>query len=224
MTAQCFSSVRGRVLRITKLDSNGAVVLGANSQVVSDGFIKVDYAPNLREGQEIEVVNAAGSLCVSDTTKPQLKGYNLKLDLCSIDPSALGLLTGNQVITDTSAKDVGFRVAQAIGSADFAIEVWTDIPAGTTATKSYGYFLLPWVTQGVLDAFSIENNALTLSLNAKTAKGGGWGTGPTSYKPINGTAGAAAALSTPIGATDHLHVQVTTIAPPTAACGTASVS
>ena len=43
-SSQCFSLVRGRVMRATKLDTCGNPVYGPLSTVVSDGFITVGLA------------------------------------------------------------------------------------------------------------------------------------------------------------------------------------
>lgn len=215
MPTKCFSSVRGRVARFTKLNNAGTPQSDPRGMVTTDGFITVSYAPEIKDGEEIEVINASGGLCVSDTSPPQLKWFNVEIEFCNIDPSAINLLTGNEIVTDTGANDVGFRVKEAIGTANFALEVWTDIPA--SSPKAFGYFLLPYVVQGVVQDFTIENDALTMTVKARTAKGSGWGTGP--HLVVPSSTGAAAKLQSPIGATDHLHLQTTTIAPPAAVCG-----
>jgi hypothetical protein len=104
-------------------------------------------------------------------------------------------------------------------NAAFALEVWSNVPgvACEGGITGYGYTLLPFIAGGVLGDFTIENGAVTFQLtNAATKNGNSWGVGPYNVNP--GVAGAASPLATAMGPKDVLHVQYTTIAPPTPGC------
>jgi hypothetical protein len=115
----------------------------------------------------------------------------------------------------------------------FAIEIWTQVPGvacvGTPPLPNYGYFLLPCLRSATItgDITIDGSNAITVELTAKTTTPAGWGTGPanetnSSYDVVPTSAGNVPGhLLSPIGPTDHDHLQLTTIAPPAvpANCG-----
>jgi hypothetical protein len=54
-TTKCLSLVKGRRIRVTRLDNCGRPVYGDDSQVVSKGFISVGFTANTTESDEINV-------------------------------------------------------------------------------------------------------------------------------------------------------------------------
>jgi hypothetical protein len=224
MPSQCWSSVRGTTMRLTKLDNCCTPPAAGTpcSTIVTDGFVSVEYSPEISEAEDIEVKNAGGKICVTDPGCDELKWFNLALNFCNIDPDVFAFVTGSPLVLDWQGNSVGNRVQQGTNcDINFAREVWTDIPAqdcGAVGFKQYGYFLVPCVTAGVIGDFTIENDALTLQLNAKSKAGSGWGAGPYDVDATDAL-NTAGPLLTPIGPLDHLDLHVTTIAPPTPACG-----
>ena len=226
MTATCWSSLRGRVARFTKLDAccTPLAPLAACGSLTTKGFISVEYSPEISEAEEIEVKNAGGEICVTDPGCDELKWINLVITLCNVDPDLLTFVTGSPVVLDADGNGVGnrFRTGQAC-SINFGMEVWTDVPAAQCSVaggKQYGYFLTPCVGSGIIGDFTIENDALSLTINAKARSGSGWGVGP--YLVDDEGLGAIitpSPLLTPIGALDVLDMHLTTIAPPTPVCG-----
>ena len=95
--SKCFSLVRGRVMRVTRLDGCGAVVLGPDSQVVSDGFISVALTAQTDEGTAISVTNAAGKVCISDEPCPTFTGYDIAVEFCGVDPALIDIMTGQPI-------------------------------------------------------------------------------------------------------------------------------
>ena len=75
---KCLSLVKGRRIRVTKLDSCGRPIYGDDSQVVSKGFISVAFTANTSESDEINVTNAAGEVCVFEAAVTSLTGYGLE--------------------------------------------------------------------------------------------------------------------------------------------------
>jgi len=70
--SRCFSPVRGRAMRVTRLDGCGRPVYGDGSVGVSDGFVSVAFTANTDEGEEINVTNAAGKSrsCSATSIRP----------------------------------------------------------------------------------------------------------------------------------------------------------
>ena len=100
-----------------------------------------------------------------------------------------------------------------------SVTVTTLVTGSGTGTAS-GYFLLPHVTNGTLQAFTLENGAATFVINAWTKTPVPWGDGP--YNVVAGGAlGVPSSLITPVDPDAHMYVDYVTVDPPTASCGVA---
>lgn len=228
MSSQCFSLVRGRALRVTKLDGCGRVILGAGSQVSTEGFISVGLTANTEEGETISVTNAAGKVCILDEPSPSFTGYSIEVSFCGVDPELFSLMTGQKVVLNAAGTDaIGFRMNSGINLGDkgFALEMWSSVPVAacdSSGGASYGYFLVPFIQGGVLGDFTVENGAINFTLTGATSKDGSeWGVGP--YDVVRDAGGLPGPLLEAIDPKDHLHMQLTTVAPPAPSCGATEV-
>lgn len=226
MAATCWSSVRGKVLRVTKLDDccNPPAAGTACAFVVSDGFVSVAYSKNIAEGTDIEVRKADGTICVTDQSCPEMKWIDLTITLCKVDPDLLFLMTGAPRAANFAGVNVGFGDLEDIACVNFSLELWTDIPnqvCTVGGVKQYGYWLTPCVTNGIVAGdVTVENDAATFTVTARTRAGSAWGVGPVGFD-VDGqdAANTPGQLITPIGATEHRRIQIVTIPPPTPMCG-----
>lgn len=219
----CFALVKGRRMRVTRLDGCGRLQSSASSAIVTKGFVSVAFTANLNEGEEINQTNANGETCVYEPAVASLNNYSLEITFCEVNPELYAMLTGQAVVYGPDGDPVGFRIATGVSAADsgFALEVWSGVPAVQCSEDggegSFGYTLLPFVQGGTLGDFTIENAAVTFTIsNAQTKDGSGWGTGPYDVVPQEG--GGAGPLLEPIGPRDHFHIQWTDVAPPEEAC------
>lgn len=194
MADQCFSMVRGRVMRVTRLDGCGRVKSTGSSSITSEGFVSIAFTANIDEGESISVTNAAGKTCVRDTPVPRLTNYTLVVTFCEVNPQLYAMMTGQSTVFDASGNAVGFRVNTDVDPSEsgFAIEVWSNVPGVTCGSAidqgTFGYTLVPFVQGGVLGDFTIENNAVTFTVsNATTKSGGAWGVGPYDVVAAAGT-------------------------------------
>jgi hypothetical protein len=225
--SKCFSLVRGRVMRVTRLDGCGGVVLGPDSQVVSDGFVSVALTAQTDEGTAISVTNAAGKVCISDEPCPTFTGYDISVEFCGVDPALIDIMTGQPTVKDSSDVAIGFRMNTAVDACDsgFALEVWSNVPSALCAPGqegSFGYFLVPFVKGGIIGDFTIGNDAVNFTLTgAKSKDGSAWGVGP--YDVTRDDSSVPGPLLVAIDPNDHLNMELTTIAPPDAACGSVSL-
>lgn len=225
MVTKCASYVRGRAMRVTRLDACGRPVYGDCSTVTTRGFVSVGYTANIDEGEEINVPNAAGERCIYEPATPTLLGYTVEVTFCNVDPDLFSMMTGQRVVTDAFGDVVGFAMDTSVNASDsaFALEVWAGAPgAGACATEgstgTYGYILLPFLQGGVVGDFTIENAEVTFTIsNATTRDGNAWGVGP--YDVVVGVGSLPAPLPDPLTTTDHMYVIQTGIAPPEAECG-----
>lgn len=221
MSNTCFPLVRGRVMRATRLDECGRIKDSGCSAITTKGFVSVALTANIVEAEAITVVNANGENCVNDTGSPQFNGYGVAITFCNVDPELYGMMTHQEVVYDTEGDAVGFRMNTGVdvSKAAFALEVWSNVPGVACGVSggSFGYTLLPFISGGIIGDFTLENAAVSFVLqNAATKDGTVWGKGP--YDVVPGVGGIAGPLLTAMDVRDHLHVQLTTIEPPTPGC------
>lgn len=233
MPSTCWASTRGEVIRVTKLSDCCAPVTDACGVVVSDGFISVVLTQDIEAANVITVKNAADKVCVYDPGCDSLLSLTAVVTLCRVNPELIGIMTGQQVVLNYAGSAVGMRRSTDLAcNRRFAIEVWTDVPGaaciGSTPAKSYGYFLVPCLRAATLtgDVTINGTDAVSVELTAKTTIPSLWGTGPATadnaYKVVGiDASNTAGYLLSPIGSTDHDHMEITPIAPPAipANCG-----
>lgn len=223
MASRCVSPIKARVMRIVKLDSCGNPVTGAGSVVVSSGFVQIEVEPEYEEGTEYIVRNANDELCVNEKSPNTLKRVNLTMDFCQIDPDAVVIMTGERLLQATGGPPVtGTGVAFGEGqlTTRFSLEVWQPV-AGTGGctggVEQFVYWAFPNVGNPQIGSFTLENAALTFSVEADTkAASSSWGDGPGS--------GASYIPGTAIATDEHFAFNVVALAPPTPSCGATSLT
>jgi hypothetical protein len=226
MAAKCYGVLRGRRMRVTRLDECGVPIPGAGNEVTSKGFIKCDVSSEVEDGDDYTTKNAAGELCINESGDPQLKWLTTSIDFCNVDPELFGLMTGMPLVMDGDAENpsaIGFSVDEdTFATVAFALEIWTDVAGQTCGTggKTYGYALFPYNVQGALGDLTIENGAATFTIASRTHRDSGWGIGP--YEVVN-VAGEPSHLLTPIRPGEHMRQFLTDVAPPADACGAGTV-
>lgn len=210
-----FSYVRGTRMRVTRVDECGIPGTGVDDAIVTKGFITVGYAPEMRDRDEIEVVNAGGEVCISDTIAPELKWYNLTLEFCKVNPDLFVMLTGQTLVDDYDSNPVGLSIGSDVVEGFFGLELWSKIPGDACdgSLKPYGYTLVPWAGEGVFSDFEIGNGEVTFTIEARTFADHQWGTGPYNVVETD-SAGTAGKLLASLNANKQLHLQKTLVAPP----------
>lgn len=220
----CYGAVRGRLMRATALDECGAppAVDTPNSMVVTKGFVSVQIESDVEDGDEFVVKNADGDLCINSRSADAIKRLTLTMNFCQVDPGLFSIMTGVELeVGPTPDLDVvGFRLHSGTLDTNFALEVWQGINNAVCVPgegKPYIYNLLPFVRNGILQGYTIENDAADYEITAWTEGGSGWGVGD--YLVRDGIAGAPSVLAVPVDETTHL-VSFRSAAPlPTPACG-----
>lgn len=219
-----WNTVRSCMARFTKVDTCGRPVTGTDKVVTTDGYISVAYKPNVSEGDEIEVKNACGNICIADKAGDQVKWVDLEIVFCGVNPEAINLMTGFPIAHDYSGENVGFDIVGG-GSASasgFALETWTEIPdAGACAPGSvgqWGYFLTPWLVNGMISDFTLENGAANFTFTGRTKAGSLWGAGPHDVQAQD-IANTPGPLVEPFRTNGHVRLLKVTVPPPAAADG-----
>lgn len=216
-----FSPVRGRIMRVTRLDNCGRPIYGADSQVTSKGFVTVAASANNEVGSAIQSQNANGDYIVNEPGQTTFGGYGLEAVFNQVDPHLFAIATGQLVIEDPATGDaIGFTADSDVSPDDaaFALEVWTGVPAVECSDEGqgvYGYVLFPFIKGAVFGDFTIENNAINFTLSSgSTRNGSAWGAGP--YKVMMNAVAAPSRLlgNAIVTAFSHLRVLLVEVAPP----------
>jgi hypothetical protein len=213
MATRKIKSVKGRVMRLTRLDECGNPYAGECATIVTDGFISVTLSDEVEAGEEYTQKNAWGDFCIAEKDADRRKWVNVAIQMCEVDPEVLDLVGGATPVEDGQGNIIGATFGRDPNPNSFAIEVWTK-KAGSSAcdpgsgAAEWGYFAVPNVTNGSIDGdVTIENGPLTMGLKGEgQGAAEGWGDGP--YDPP----------ALPAGATfppDDLYgIFITTTAPP----------
>lgn len=208
-------------IRATLVDECGEPIPGPENAMVVDCLSSLAMNPNVDVQDDIIYRAANGNLCGVKRGCPSLLGYDIELNVYTWSPELLKILTGNPEVLNGTGDVVGIDDCAISCDAGFGLEFWIELiqPCPATGNKQYLYGVLPWVTNAYLTDLEIGSEAVTFQLSGNTRAGGQWGTGPfnvidTGIPPVV----TPAPMLTPLGATCHRRLQLTTLAPPVAAC------
>lgn len=226
MAVQCANMARGKMMRITRLNSCGVPVPGATSTLVTKAFVSGTFTPNYSDVEEINQQDANGDNCIEDRSDPALRWVDIELIICVVDPTMINLITGDPLVVDDATptpNTVGFRLdTELSGDANFALEIWSGITGqacDAAGFTKYGYWLFPWVQDAQWGEIVVENGPLTLTFTARATIGSGWGVGPYMVRRDAAVPATLEPLLTAIGPTQPMHFEVTSAPLPTPACG-----
>ena len=164
-------------VRVTRVDGCGRPVCGDDGAFVTDCFASVSMEANIEEGEDITFTAANGRQCGFKKGCPTFNGFNLTFTFFQASPELMEIMTGSPVFFDWDGQPIGFDSCSISCRAGFALEVWTDVlgtdvcPEEDTGDGAWVYFLLPWVTNGIIGDLELANEAVNLSLTGATRAG-----------------------------------------------------
>lgn len=166
MATQILKSIKGKTVRLTRLDACGAVVEGSCSSLVSDCFVSVTLSAEVEAGDEFLVKNAWGDFCINDKDSDRFKWVNVSVEFAEINPDALDMIADASPVVSGS-NVIGSTFGTTANETSFALEVWTKRTGQDCAPgdQEWGYFVIPYVKNGRIDGdIVIENAAATLTV------------------------------------------------------------
>jgi hypothetical protein len=225
VATECFSSIQGIALRVTRLNSCGGFISGSDCDfVVSEAYISIGLTPEFEEADEFIVKTADGALGVNELGQMSIKRYTLELAVCTVDTDLFNIISGVIPVLDFNGDTVGFEIDQSLnGRNGFALEWWTKLAGDdcvdpVTGEQRYIYWVLPWVKNGRVLDITVENGPMIWALIGDAVPSSSWGVGPYDVVAVDGL-NTPGPLLAPMNCNEILHVQVTTVPPPTAECG-----
>jgi hypothetical protein len=193
------ASVRGVALRVTRLGADGAPLAGganACDSYMTGGFITASFTPSYSEGDEIEVKNAAGEVCVYFKMPDTLKNVGMNLELCDPDPVLTQMLVGGDVLEaayNSSLAPPGMSSGQvaAVGYAaesigveatpyGVSVEIWAQAVVGGKAANvaPYWHYVWPYMNFRLDGDRVVENGALATVFAGTGGGNSAFGAGP----------------------------------------------
>lgn len=213
------------MMRVTKVNSLGRPVYGPNAFVTTKGFVSVAMAPQVTEGETIQVQNASGENCLSERSDDTLDWINVTIIFCQVDICLFTLINEHfKELKNCYGETAGFAESYTTsGSSGFALEVWSDVqnytPPNPNAQGAWLYWLLSFLVGASLGEETIENGAVSFQITARTKKGSNWLNGPYDVEcndPVTGTAGP---LLVPVDPNEPRRRLLVDVPPPAALCG-----
>lgn len=203
MADRKYSPLKGKVLRVVRLDECGAPVTGAEGLVVSDGFIQVQFSPQYKDGEEFLVTNANGDLVVNETDPARLKRIDVTIQMAEIDPAAFEIMLGVDPMT-ADGDIVGMLLGEQPNETKFGLEVWGGVAgqACVGGAASYEHLDLGILENAKFGDSTTMYGPTDLTITASTHKAPNHGNGHFGLLP------------TPYGPFDHMARYVTQVAPP----------
>jgi hypothetical protein len=227
-TTKVFTPFRANKIRVTRLDACGTPATGSKVKVVSDGLISVEWKGSIDTGTEVEVKKANGDLFISEPGKSTLKYVDLTIKLTGVHPDICEISTGFPLITDGQGNAVGIA-QEELSTGRLALETWTEIGTedGDCDGEEFGYFLTPFLVNGQMGDFTLNDGAMDATLTVRTKRGAGWGTGPAEYlvadSSPDGVSVVPSVLLTPVGTKEHYRMFATPVAPPADTAGAVAI-
>jgi hypothetical protein len=189
MVAECISPIQGTRARIVRLDACGVPVTGVGSLIVFDGFVEVAVSPQYEDGTEYTLRNAQGDFCVNEVGDDLFQHDEVDIRFCAIDPDAVSITTGAEIIVTGSpvATGTGFWLKEGKVTSRWSFELWqADSQSCTGSQARYAYWAWPQLSAGRQQDFTVADDVIEWRIMAKSKKANlAWGAGPGAVKYIS---------------------------------------
>jgi hypothetical protein len=185
MPTSILKSIKGKVVRLTRLDECGQPIVGSCSTLVSECFVSVTLSAEVEAGDEYLQKSAWGDLCINDKDPDIIKWMNVSVTFAEINPDALDILTGADPVI-ASGTTIGSTWESDSFEGAWALEVWTKFTGeACSGQPNWGYFVVPFVRNGRVDGdLTIENGVMTIGVVGQGFAATGWADSPYTPNPF----------------------------------------
>jgi hypothetical protein len=220
MPTRCVSPIKADTIRVTLLDACGAPITGDESaQVTTKSFTEITNAPNYEEGQRFLQRKANGEPCVNERDQGFLNWVEQTVNLCTLDPDLVAIVTGDDIIAD-GADNIGVIMGGELLTAKFSVELWQPVGGSDACsaggTQRYVYWAFPHSTDAQIQEFTFTNDVFTLGYMSITK--------PASNDWFVGDPWLADNPASTWGPNKHWAWAITDVPPPASGCGAVEVN
>jgi uncharacterized protein YjdB len=181
-------SVYALGLRLTKLDSNGIPIVGANQCYTTTALVKIEIGLEYEDAKEVTQLNGSGDVCIEFQAPYTLKRGTISgLQICQPDPNVLQFLLGGDIVNDNASptpNQIGYRAPQT-GVEEVpngvAVEAWSRAIIGSNWART-----LPYLHWSIPQAYFQPTGTMSLAadgsvlpeLEGYSIQNPGFGSGP----------------------------------------------
>lgn len=163
----CPTSLHICRIRLTRLTSTGAVAAAPNNHVVSANPMQMTMEPEIQEGTSSILIGGCDCPIVTYRGKDKLLRWNLTLQMGTLEPAMVEILTGGALLSNGSAEPIGGNwplqlTCTSTAQPDVAIEAWSENYIGDRPNATYPY--IRWVfpsSSWQWDTATLENDFQT---------------------------------------------------------------
>ena len=145
------ASVQGAAIRVTRLNSSGALLTGDLDSYTTSAFIRMSFTPEYEDGEEITEKAANGTVCVSYKAPDVLKRVTMELAICEPDPELTALLAGGVLLSRDQSTSSSVAISSATTISSGATTITTSAAHGLAAGDNITLTGLTAGTSGTLN-------------------------------------------------------------------------
>lgn len=213
----CASPVELCAIRATRLNADGTPADGPDNVVIPQDPISLQWTPNIREGDEHELIGGCGGCVIaSKTDEDTLRRIDIEIQMGRLIPAVMEMLIDATVIEDTDGP-LGFKYGakRPCGTPQnrVMLEAWSKRWTEDDEQDPdwpWWHFLFSSVAS-VPAQQSLQSDFGPVTINGKTRVNSSWGFGPYFDAPVS------------LG-TDHMAVWATDEELPTASCDYSTIA
>lgn len=198
MTAPATDNAIAQILKVVawrtlRLQSSGALVVGADAMYVTNQAITLQYTPKSLARERFEQPNGSGDICGLYVGPPHaVTDVDMKATFCKMDAEHEELLCGGSIITDVNYGTIGYDppTDSTVNAYGVAVETWS-IAWNGKQRKKLGSAPALWrhvfpMTSWTRDQTSLQNQFDNPSFTGEGQVNTSFGTG-LSTDPIPST-------------------------------------
>ena len=190
MANRCPGQIQACAMRISKLDGSGVPNPGAQNMYVTNSLITLGYTAEVAVGDDVEVRNACGEVCLSYKDCDRLKRLNVEITLCKPDPELMEVLVGGTRLVSGDAVGYAFPQLNATSCPQgVSIELWARAVNSAGSPDDlfpYNWWVFPRVYLQH-NAATFENGPFQPQFSGFAIENENWFDGPLNDWPVAST-------------------------------------
>jgi len=177
---ECAGQAQACLIRVAKLDADGAPLDGDGNLYVSAGLISIEWAPDVATGDELEQVDGCGNECVYFRAPDRIRKLDLTLTMCAPEPELMQLMAGGTLHALTGVTTGwGLPGSGTVGEGvnDVSVELWQNLIVDGSIAGQMRY-VFPRTRNWRRTGSTHQNDILDVTLEGFGVNAGTFGGGP----------------------------------------------